>query len=87
MDKKKLLKIIIISLLSAVLVFVILVGVYSVRLYNSFDVQQEETQPQAEQNAPQELLTQPEEEDEEEIVLSLSELRSADDLSPALREW
>ena len=87
MDKKKLLKIIIISLLSAVLVFVILVGVYSVRLYNSFDVQQEETQPQAEQNAPQELLTQPEEEDEEEIVLSLSELRSADDLSTALREW
>ena len=86
MDKKKLLKIILISLLSAVLLFVILVGVYSVKLYNSFEVQQEETQPQAEQDAPQELLTQPEE-DDEEIILSLSELRSANDLSTALREW
>ena len=87
MDKKKLLKIIIISLLSAVLLLVILVGVYSVKLYNSFDVREEETQPLAEQNMAQELLTQPEDEDGEEIILSLSELRSADDLSTALREW
>ena len=79
----KILKIVLIVFLAIILIMAAVVGVIGLRLYRSLDVKEEETVSHAES----EQVTVPEEDEEEEVILSLNELRSADDLSTALREW
>ena len=79
----KILKIVLIVFLAIILVMAAVVGVIGFRLYRSLDVKEEETVS----HAQAEQVTDPEEDEEEEVILSQNELRSADDLSTALREW
>ena len=84
--KNRILKITLSTLLVAIGAFLLIYFVpRAIHLWRSirdFEVYEEESVTYAE---PAELVT--EEDEEEEIILSLNELRSANDLSTALREW
>ena len=89
MEKNKtnqILKIILITLIGLIVAFAAVVVFKFVipltKMYRDFEVQTEA----AVTHADQVEVTLPEEEDDE-VILSLNELRSADDLSTALREW
>ena len=86
--KKKIIKISLISLAAAAVVFIAVVVIKYVipltRMYNELEVQTEAVVTQADSV---EVTLPPEEEEEEINIQSLNELRSADDLSTALREW
>lgn len=88
MENKKtnqILKIVLITLITMIVIFAAIVVFKIVipltRMYRDFEVQTEEAVTRTE------FVDVTQEDDTPEIVLSLNELRSADDLSTALREW
>jgi LCP family protein required for cell wall assembly len=92
MEKSKtnqILKIVLIATVVLVVVFAaVIVFRYVIpltKMYNEFEVQTEAPVTPVAYSDTDALLE--EEDDEPEVILSLNELRSADDLSTALREW
>ena len=86
--KKLIVKIAVIALAAAIVILAaVIVFRYVIpltRMYNELEVQTEAAVTQADLA---EVTTQAPEEEEDEIVQSLRELRGADSLSAALREW
>ena len=92
MEKSKTNQILKIVLIATVVLVVVFAAVSVFRyvipltkMYNEFEVQTEAPVTPVAYSDTDALLE--EEDDEPEIILSLNELRSADDLSTALREW